>query len=139
MIGRTESKEGWMERPGPIVVRAEEAVTPAGPPTPGMDRRQLLEHEDRWVGWVRTDAGLAGGWHHHGDRDSYIYILRGRITVEYGPDGREQVTAGPGDLIFNPARMVHREITDPEEPAELFVVRVGTGPQNVNVEGPDEG
>jgi uncharacterized RmlC-like cupin family protein len=42
-----------------------------------------------------------------------------------------------GDFIFNPARVVHREITAPEEPAEFFVVRVGTGPQNVNVDGPD--
>ena len=102
-----------------------------------MDRRQLFDHEDRWVGWVRTDAGLAGGWHHHGARDSYIHVLRGRVTIEYGPTGREQVTAVAGDFIFNPARMVHREITAPDEPAEFFVVRVGTGPQNVNVDGPD--
>jgi uncharacterized RmlC-like cupin family protein len=102
-----------------------------------MDRRQLLDHADCWVGWVRTDAGLAGGWHHHGARDSYIYVLRGRVTIEYGPGGREQVTAVAGDFIFNPARMVHREITAPDDPAELFVVRVGTGPQNVNVDAPD--
>jgi uncharacterized RmlC-like cupin family protein len=102
-----------------------------------MDRRQLLEHEDRWLGWVRTDAGVAGGWHHHGDRDSYIYMLRGSITIEYGPGGREAVTVEAGDLIFNPPRMVHREITAPGELAELFVVRVGMGPQNFNVDGPD--
>jgi uncharacterized RmlC-like cupin family protein len=102
-----------------------------------MDRRQLLDHGDRWVGWVGTDAGLAGGWHHHGDRDSYIYVLRGAVTIEYGPAGREHVTAVAGDLIFNPARMVHREITAPDEAAEFFVVRIGTGPQNVNVDGPD--
>jgi uncharacterized RmlC-like cupin family protein len=102
-----------------------------------MDRRLLFDHEDRWVGWVRTDAGLAGGWHHHGARDSYIYVLRGRVTIEYGPAGRQQVTAVAGDFIFNPARMVHREITAPDDPAEFFVVRVGTGPQNVNVDGPD--
>jgi len=47
------------------------------------------------------------------------------------------VTAMAGDFIFNPAGMVHREITAPDEPADLFVVRVGTGPQNVNVDGPD--
>jgi uncharacterized RmlC-like cupin family protein len=64
-------------------------------------------------------------------------MLRGRITIEYGPGGREQVIAAAGDFVFNPARMVHREITAPDEPAELFVVRVGTGPQNVNVDGPD--
>ncbi|HEX5827774.1 MAG TPA: hypothetical protein VFY23_09660 [Candidatus Limnocylindrales bacterium] len=45
--------------------------------------------------------------------------------------------ASAGDFIFNPARMVHREITAPGEQAEFFVVRVGSGPQNVNVDGPD--
>jgi hypothetical protein len=39
-------------------------------------------------------------------------------------------------MIFNPARMVHRETTG-DEPAEVFLVRVGTGPQTVNVDGPD--
>ena len=102
-----------------------------------MDRRQVFDHQDRWVGWVRTDAGLAGGWHHHGQRDSYIYVLRGRVRIEYGPAGRDEVTAVAGDFIFNPALMVHREITATDEPAEFFFVRVGTGPQNVNVDGPD--
>ena len=126
-----------MEQARPMVVRPDEGAPAPGPPTPGMDRRQLLDHEDCWVGWVRTDAGLAGGWHHHGDRDSYIHVLRGRVRIEYGPAGREEVTAVAGDFIFTPARMVHREITALDEPAELFVVRVGTGPQNFNVDGPD--
>ena len=120
-----------------MVVRPADGAVPPGPPTAGMDRRQLLEHGDRWVGWVRTDAGLAGGWHHHGDRDSYVYIVRGAVRIEFGPGGREQVTAEAGDLVFNPAGLVHREVTEADEPAELFVVRIGSGPLNVNVDGPD--
>lgn len=104
-----------------------------------MDRRLLLDDGDRWIGWLRTDAGLAGGWHHHGDRDSYIYLLRGTMTIEYGPGGRDQVVARAGDFVFNPREVVHREVTGPDEVAEAFVVRVGTGPQVVNVDGPDEG
>ena len=126
-----------MERDRPIVVRPDEGGAPSGPPTPGMDRRQLFDDDDCWVGWVRTDAGLPGGWHHHGEHDSHIYVLRGTVTIEFGPGGREKVTARAGDYIFNPARIVHREITAPNEPAELFVVRVGTGPQTVNLESPD--
>jgi uncharacterized RmlC-like cupin family protein len=102
-----------------------------------MDRRELLDDGERWVGWVETEPGIAGGWHHHGDRHSYVYVVRGTVTIEFGPGGRESVTAGAGDLIFNPARMVHREITGPGEPAEVFIVRVGPGPLNVNVDGPD--
>lgn len=123
----------------PIVVRPGEGTTAPGPPTPGMDRRQLFDHADRWVGWVRADAGMAGGWHHHGDRDSYIYVLRGAVTIEYGPGGGQGVTAVAGDFIFNPKQMVHREITAPGEPSEFFIVRIGAGPQNVNVDGPAVG
>ena len=126
-----------MEHARPFVVRPDEGAGAPGPPTPGMDRRQLLDRDDHWVGWVQTEAGLAGGWHHHGERDSYIYVLRGAVTIEYGLGGRERLQAGAGDFIFNPARMVHREISGPDEPAEFFVVRVGTGPQNVNVDGPE--
>jgi uncharacterized RmlC-like cupin family protein len=126
-----------MERRQPIVVRPEDASLPAGPPTPGMDRRQLLDQEDCWAGWVRMEAGLTGGWHHHGERDSYIYVLRGRVTIEHGPGGRDRLTGTAGDFIFNPGGMVHREIAGADEPAEVFVLRVGEGPQNVNVDGPN--
>lgn len=128
-----------MEHARPIVVRAVDAAVAPGPPTPGMERRQILDHPDAWVGWVRTEAGLAGGWHHHGDRDTYVYLLRGGLTIEFGPGGRDRISAGAGDVIYNPAGMVHREVTAPDGPADAFVVRVGSGPQNVNVEGPDPG
>lgn len=126
-----------MEQLRPIVVRATAGEAAPGPATPGMERRQLLDEGGAWVGWVRAEAGLAGGWHHHGDRASYIYVLSGSVTIGFGPGGNDEVRAVAGDFILTPARMVHREITSPGEPAEFFVVRVGTGPQNVNVAGPD--
>jgi uncharacterized RmlC-like cupin family protein len=121
----------------PIVIRATGGEVAPGPPTPGMERREIMDEGGAWVGWVRAEAGLAGGWHHHGDRDSYIYVLSGGVSIGFGPGGRDEVKAMAGDFIFTPARMVHREITGSDEPAEFFVVRVGAGPQNVNVAGPD--
>ena len=123
----------------PIVARVGEGAAAPGPATPGMDRREIMNQGSTWVGWVRTQPGLAGGWHHHGERDSYVYVLSGAVTIDYGPGGREQVSATAGDMIFNPALMVHRETTVPGQAAEFFVVRVGAGPLNVNVEGPDSG
>jgi uncharacterized RmlC-like cupin family protein len=102
-----------------------------------MDRLAFVEHDDRWFGTVRTEPGLAGGWHHHADRDSYVFVLSGSITLEYGPGGGEALTASAGDLVFNPARLVHREITGPEGPAQALVIRIGQGPLTVNVDGPD--
>lgn len=124
-----------MQQPRPFVVRPHQAI-PA-PASPGMERRQLYEGDGRWAGWIRTDAGTAGGWHHHGANDSYIYILSGALTIDYGPDGSESVEASAGDFIFNPANLVHRETTSPAGDVEAFVVRVGSGPHLVNVDGPD--
>jgi len=121
----------------PIVLRSAEAPPPPGPATPGMERREILVDGDRWIGWVKTDAGMAGGWHHHAERDSYVYVIRGSVDVEFGPGGHERVTGNPGDVIVNPGGVVHREVTGPEGPAELLVVRVGPGPLTVNVDGPD--
>jgi uncharacterized RmlC-like cupin family protein len=120
----------------PSIVRAEERrVAPA---TAGMQREEAYADDERWLGFVRTDPDIEGGWHHHGERDSYIYVLRGSISIDFGPRGRDRITAHPGDFIFNPARMVHREITG-HEPGELIVMRLGPGPQVVNLEGPDPG
>ena len=127
-----------MDRPHAIVIRPSEAQTAPGPPTTGMDRRELLSRDGAWAGWLRTEPGIAGGWHHHGERDSYIFVARGAIEIDFGPGGRDRIDAAAGDFIFNPAGMVHREVTG-DEPVEAFVVRVGAGPLNVNVDGPEPG
>jgi uncharacterized RmlC-like cupin family protein len=118
-------------------MRPDDAPVAPGPPTSGMDRRELFSGAGAWAGWVRTEAGVAGGWHHHGDHDSYIFVTSGEIAIDYGAGGHDRVVARAGSFIFNPAGMVHRETTGPDGPAEAFVVRVGSGPLNINVDGPD--
>ena len=125
-----------MDRPRAIVLHPRDASPAPGAPTAGMDRRELMDSPGAWAGWVRTEPSLAGGWHHHGDRDSYIFIARGTIAIDFGPGGRERVEASAGDFVYNPAGVIHRETSGPE-PVELFVMRLGTGPLNVNVEGPE--
>jgi mannose-6-phosphate isomerase-like protein (cupin superfamily) len=121
----------------PSVISPKDAPQPPGPPTPGMERRQLLDEQDRWIGWVQTTPGMAGGWHYHGDRDTYVFMTRGSLIVEFGPGGKEQVTMSAGEVGFVPPRAVHREITGEGEPAEAFIIRLGSGPQNINVDAPD--
>jgi uncharacterized RmlC-like cupin family protein len=125
-----------MNRPRPIVIALDDAQPPPGPATKGMDRRELLETGDRWFGYVRTAPRTAGGWHTHGDRESYILMVAGAIHIDFGPGGRERVTAHAGDLVVNPAHLVHREVTEGDG-AEAFIVRIGAGPLNLNVDGPD--
>jgi uncharacterized RmlC-like cupin family protein len=115
-------------------------VTPGqrapGPATPGMDRQQAVATGGMWSGLVRTEPGMVSGWHHHGEHESVIYVLSGRLRMEFGPGGAETAEAAPGDFIYVPRRAVHREANPSDEPADIVVVRAGRGESTVNLDGP---
>jgi uncharacterized RmlC-like cupin family protein len=73
------------------------------------------------VGIVRTDSGVSSGWHHHGETDTYSYVLGGVIELEFGPGGRERLRVVADDFARVPRGVVHREGTTPHEPDELDV------------------
>ena len=83
-----------------------------------------------------ASGGVASDWHHHGDHDTYIYMLAGRGRMEFGSGGREACDAEAGDLIIVPKGAVHREVNPSAEENTALVVRVGTGEVVVNVAAP---
>lgn len=103
--------------------------------TPGIRRRQAFAAEGRWVGYVETQPGEWSGWHHHGETDTYMYVLSGGLEFEFGP-ARERLSVGSGHFALMPAGVVHRERTAPGEPGEIVLVRLGPGPAVVNVDDP---
>jgi uncharacterized RmlC-like cupin family protein len=105
--------------------------------TPGMLREQAVATEGLWAGLVRTDAGMTSGWHHHGDYETAIYVLSGRLRMESGAGGSEVVEAGPGDFVHVPRETIHRESNPSSEESQLIVVRAGTGEPVFNVEEPE--
>ena len=108
-----------------------------GAPTPGMIREQAVATDRMWAGLARTEAGMASGWHHHGDYESTIYVLSGVLRMEFGPGGAEVLEAGPGDFLYVAAGAVHRESNPSDEECRIVVVRSGSGEPVFNVEGPD--
>ena len=110
-------------------------LSPADP-TPGMTR-QLASHEaGMWTGVVDTEAGAVSGWHHHGEHETTLYVVSGRMRLESGPAGRHVVEAGPGDFLRVPAGAVHRESNPGPEASRAVVVRCGHGAPTTNVDGP---
>lgn len=105
--------------------------------TPGIRRRQAFAGDDRWVGYVETQPGEWSGWHHHGETDTYMYVLEGGLEFEFGAE-RERISVGPGDFALMPAGVVHRERTAPGGQGEIVLVRLGPGPAVVNVGDPHE-
>lgn len=118
------------------VVKAEERQIAQADATTGMVREQAVANEGVWVGLVRTAPNRPSGWHHHGDYDTYFYVQSAKVRMEFGPGGEEAVEAGPGDFVHVPKRVIHREVNPANEAGSVILVRVGSGPPVVNVEGP---
>ena len=111
--------------------------TEGTPPTAGMTREQAIVTDGMWSGFVRTDAGMTSGWHHHGDYDTSIYVVSGALRMEFGPGGSDTIDAVPGDFLHVPKGAIHREGNPSTREADLIVTRAGTGPPVINVDGPE--
>jgi uncharacterized RmlC-like cupin family protein len=119
-----------------VVLHANEPM----PEPPGGERRHFHDPDGRWVGWagwIQNEAGDVSGWHHHATNDTHVYVIRGSVTVEFGPGGSERIVAGAGDFFIVPSNTVHRELTSDDSDLEAFVVRVGGEPEEVAAGGPE--
>lgn len=109
----------------------------AGPPTPGMERNQAFASDELWAGEVRAAGGVVSGWHHHGEHRTIGRVIDGTVHVEFGDGGSESLDAGPGDFFMVPPHVVHREGNPGSSEQVLTVIRYGSGPTVINVDGPD--
>lgn len=74
------------------------------------------------------------GWHYHTCEMQFVYVLKGKIAIEF-EDGTV-ATFGPGDSLFIPGGVRHNEIYASEDKETLEVSvpgKIGT----VNVERPE--
>src|SRR6476661_1043966 len=105
-------------------------------PTPGMARRLATHAAGMWSGTVDTVPHATSGWHHHGDYETTLYVVSGRMRLESGPGGSVVAEAGPGDFLRVPAGAVHRESNPGDGTSRAVIVRCGSGTPTVNVDGP---
>ena len=110
---------------------------PEGYATEGIVRKKAFESENAIVSQSQVAPGIISGWHHHGARHLYGYIVTGRLQLEYVLKGREIVDLNPGDFFHIPPGLAHRDV-NPDSDRELLVVNilVGSGPAVVNVDSP---
>lgn len=111
--------------------------------TPGMERLAAVSGDTvgskhLWAGVVTMAPGLQSGAHHHGDTESVIYVISGRIRFRFGERLEEKAEAGPGDFIFVPPQVIHQEINLSEtEGIDSIVIRSSQENIVVNVEVPE--
>jgi len=108
------------------IIRADQ-VSADTAQTPGMDRFAAISastvgSQAVWMGLTRLAPGARSGDHHHGDSETAIYVLAGHpefVTVARGAQTR--LATSPGDFVFVPPNVAHRE-ENPSPDTEAVVV-----------------
>ena len=106
--------------------------------TPGMRREEAVRTPTLWAGIAFTAPRTFSGWHHHGEYESVIHVLRGVVRLEFGRRGEQILEATPGETLYVAPREIHREGNPGDEDSEIVVVRGGEGEIVVNVAGPPD-
>jgi len=111
-----------------IHVRAGELSGDTGQ-TSGMTRREALSgksagSEKLWMGQTHVAPGVNSGDHHHGEAETAIYVLSGTPAFVFADGDKEvRLQTGPGDYIFVPPYVPHREENPGEEEAIVVIAR----------------
>ncbi len=96
------------------VVRGSELA--AGDATQGIIRRKAFESENAIVSQSQVAPEVVSGWHHHGTRQLYGFIVSGRLQLEYFLRRQEIADLNVGDFFHIPAGLVHRDLNPKKRP-----------------------
>lgn len=109
----------------------------AAAPTPGLVREIAAETPSATLMRARAEPKAASGWHHHGERDVFGYVVKGAARFEFGVHGRETTQVGEGGFFHVPAGLIHRDVNPLSLHQEIVLTVVGAGPLVINVDGPE--
>ena len=78
-----------------------------------------------WMGQTHVSPSSRSADHHHGESETAIYVVAGNPVFVFLEDGHERrLEAGPGDYIFVPPFVPHREENpSPKDEAVVVIAR----------------
>ena len=78
-----------------------------------------------WMGQAHVEPGLHSADHHHGEAETAIFVVSGTPEFVFlDGDEERRITARPGDYVFVPPWVPHREENnDPHVEAVVVVAR----------------
>jgi uncharacterized RmlC-like cupin family protein len=98
--------------------------------TPGMRRFEALSARHGgtqriWMGENHVGPEMNSGDHHHGEAETGIYVVSGHPEFVFLDDDRNEtrIQTGPGDYVFVPPWVPHREENPHPEPAVVVLAR----------------
>ncbi|MBB5866934.1 putative RmlC-like cupin family protein [Allocatelliglobosispora scoriae] len=116
--------------------------------TPGMQRLEAISGKtvgarNLWMGQTHVPGATRSADHHHGASETAIFVVSGTpVFVFIDLEGEEpvetRIQTGPGDYIFVPPYVPHREENpDPETEAVVVIARTTQEAIVVNLDGLD--
>jgi uncharacterized RmlC-like cupin family protein len=114
--------------------------------TSGMRRREAVSGKtvgarNLWMGQTHVAAATNSGNHHHGSSETAIFVLSGNpvfvfLDLEGDEPAETRIQTSPGDYIFVPPYVPHREENpDPENEAVVVIARTTQEAIVVNLDG----
>jgi uncharacterized RmlC-like cupin family protein len=132
------SNMNWKEH-GVKIVRAGQLDMDT-PQTSGMTRAAAITHaragaQKLWAGTMVVRPDAKTGPHHHGELETVLYVVKGRVRMRWGDHLELSEEAMAGDFIYVPPYVPHQEINgSPSEICEAVVVRSGQEPVVINLD-----
>jgi uncharacterized RmlC-like cupin family protein len=108
--------------------------------TPGMTRWEAISGKNTgadklWMGQTHVAPGARSGNHHHGEAETAIFVLSGTPAFVFADGDREiRLQTSPGDYIFVPPYVPHREENPGVEEAVVVIARSSQEGIVVNLE-----
>ena len=78
-----------------------------------------------WMGETHVHSQTVSANHHHGESETAIFVLSGHPDfVFYDGEQEVRIATNPGDYVFIPSYLPHREENpSPDEPATVVIAR----------------
>jgi len=112
--------------------------------TSGMTRSAAISgpltgSQSLWMGTTVMPSATSSGDHHHGPSETGIYVVSGHPTFVFrapGGAGLTRLEARPGDFVWVPPHVPHREENaSPDSEAVVVIARSTQEAIVVNVDG----
>ena len=97
--------------------------------TTGMTRLEAISGKTVgsnkvWMGQTHVAPHTNSGDHHHGEAETAIYVVSGRPSFVFADgDAEVRIDTEPGDYVFVPPYVPHREENPTGEPAVVVIAR----------------
>jgi uncharacterized RmlC-like cupin family protein len=101
--------------------------------TGGMTRREAISGRTVgsakvWMGQTHVAPRTSSGDHHHGECETAIYVVSGHPVFVFGdhasdPPVETRIETGPGDYVFVPPYVPHREENPGADDAIVVIAR----------------